>query len=198
MKLFNVISALFFTVFMSAQTQLTKAQVESLPNTIENEFVKIYKKSNNWQEYKMVKRVAFINFQKRVLDSVSIIKKDILTKKETIKQQKETIFSLNEQITKLNEDLKNSSNAKDSISLFGMQLSKTVYNFILWTIIIVLLVGLFFFIFKYKRSNIITKGATKNLVEIEEEFEQHRKKTLEKEQKLRRQLHDEMNKNRGN
>lgn len=198
MKLFNVISALFFTVFMSAQTQLTKAQVESLPNTIENEFVKIYKKSNNWQEYKMVKRVAFINFQKRVLDSVSIIKKDILTKKETIKQQKETIFSLNEQITKLNEDLKKSSNAKDSISLFGMQLSKTVYNFILWTIIIVLLVGLFFFIFKYKRSNIITKGATKNLVEIEEEFEQHRKKTLEKEQKLRRQLHDEMNKNRGN
>lgn len=198
MKLFNVISALFFTVFMSAQTQLTKAQVESLPNTIENEFVKIYKKSNNWQEYKMVKRVAFINFQKRVLDSVSIIKKDILTKKETIKQQKETIFSLNEQITKLNEDLKNSSNAKDSISLFGMQLSKTAYNFILWTIITVLLVGLFFFIFKYKRSNIITKGATKNLVEIEEEFEQHRKKTLEKEQKLRRQLHDEMNKNRGN
>ena len=35
-----------------------------------------------------------------------------------------------------------------------------------------------------------------NILEVENEFEAHRKKTLEREQKLRRQLHDEINKNR--
>ena len=37
-----------------------------------------------------------------------------------------------------------------------------------------------------------------NLLDVEQEFEQHRKKSLEREQKLRRQLQDEVNKHRGN
>ncbi|WP_407267387.1 hypothetical protein R8G64_12630 [Tenacibaculum maritimum] len=43
----------------------------------------------------------------------------------------------------------------------------------------------------------MTKEAKNNLAEIEQEFEEHRKKSLEKEQKIRRQLQDEINKQRG-
>lgn len=196
MKLFNLITILFFSVAISAQTRLTREQLDALPNTIENQFIKVYHKSNNWQDYKTVKKRDFLGLQKKVLDSVAIIKKDILKKQGTINQQEETIKTLNEKITTLDGNLSASLENQDSISLFGLQLNKTTYNTILWSIIAGLLIGLIFFIFRFKKSNTLTKEATKNLNETEEEFEEYRKRTLEKEQKLRRQLHDEMNKNK--
>ena len=59
-----------------------------------------------------------------------------------------------------------------------------------------MLLALTYFIFKFSKSNVLTKEAKSNLIEVEQEFEQHRKKTLEREQKLRRQLQDEINKQR--
>jgi hypothetical protein len=53
---------------------------------------------------------------------------------------------------------------------------------------------LFYFIFKFSSSNVLTKEAQNSLLDVEQEFEQHRKKSLEREQKLRRQLQDEVNK----
>jgi hypothetical protein len=54
--------------------------------------------------------------------------------------------------------------------------------------------ALFYFIFKFSKSNILTKEAQNNLLDIEQEFEEYRKKSIEREQKLRRQLQDEINK----
>ena len=85
----------------------------------------------------------------------------------------------------------------DNISLFGLLLNKTTYNSILWSLIGVLLISLLFFIYKFKNSSVLTNEAKESLVDVEQEFEQYRKKTLEKEQKLRRQLQDEINKQRG-
>ena len=53
-----------------------------------------------------------------------------------------------------------------------------------------------FFIFKFFKNNVITKEAKNNLIDVEQELDAHRKKSLEREQKLRRQLQDEINKQR--
>ncbi|MDP4989114.1 MAG: hypothetical protein NWP54_03060, partial [Polaribacter sp.] len=106
------------------------------------------------------------------------------------------ITYLNESINKTQLELENALSKKDTISFLGIPLSKLAYNLILWTIIIGLSGGLGFFIFKFFRSNVLTKQAQENLITVEEEFEAHRKKALEREQKLRRQLQDEINKHR--
>jgi len=67
----------------------------------------------------------------------------------------------------------------------------------MWLIIIALLVLLILFIYKFKSSNSVTKIARNNLADIEEEFEEHRRNALEREQKVRRQLQDEINKQKG-
>jgi len=61
-----------------------------------------------------------------------------------------------------------------------------------------LLALLLFFIYKYKNSNSITRDVNMSLSEIEGEFEEHRKVALEREQKVRRQLQDELNKHKTN
>ena len=44
----------------------------------------------------------------------------------------------------------------------------------------------------------VTKAAKKSLEDTELEFEEHRRVALEREQKVRRQLQDEINKQKGN
>ena len=79
-----------------------------------------------------------------------------------------------------------------------MQLSKGLYSVILFAIIIALLVSLIYFIFKFNNSDVITLAAKNNLEDVEDEFNSFRKKSIEREQKLRRQLQDEIIKNRNN
>ena len=79
-----------------------------------------------------------------------------------------------------------------------MLMSKTSYNILLWSIIGGLLAFLLFFIYKFKNSNAVTKQAKLSLAETEEEFEEHRKRALEREQKVMRRLQDEINKQKAN
>jgi len=53
---------------------------------------------------------------------------------------------------------------------------------------------LLFFIYKFKGSNSSTRDAKHKLGEVESEYEEHRRNALEREQKVRRQLQDELNK----
>ena len=145
----------------------------------------------------MVKRTKFLQFQKEIIDSVHILKTNISTKQGKITNQQKTITDLESKITLLNNDLSTSIDKENGISLFGMLLNKTTYNSIVWGIIIVLLTGLFFFIYRFNNSNVVTKETKELLTDVEQEFEQYKKKSLDKEQKLRRQLQDEINKQRG-
>ena len=80
------------------------------------------------------------------------------------------------------------------MSFLGMQVAKATYNFILWTVITGLLMMLLFFIYKFRNSNILTQEARTSLSELELEYEDHRRRALEREQKISRQLQDEINK----
>ncbi|MCH3882788.1 MULTISPECIES: hypothetical protein [Tenacibaculum] len=172
-------------------------QVQEFPKTIEGQFQKLYKQSNNYQVYKVMRKDNFLKLQKNVLDSISAIEKEASNKQQTINSQQKTIATLESTISKTNKELTTSLSKEDNISLFGLQLSKITYNTILWGIIAGLLAGLLFFIFRYNNSNSLTNEARKSLSDVEEELEKYRKKSIEKEQKLRRQLQDEINKQRG-
>lgn len=197
MKILKMLFFVIITQNIVAQKQLSKAQVDSLPNTIENQFTKIYRLSNNWQDYKMIKRSEFVSFQKNILDSVVNLKKDIVTKQLRIENHSKSTNALKEEIKSLKENLSLSIEKEDAISLLGMSLKKGTYNSILWGIISLLLIALSFFIFKFSNSYVVTKEAKDSLTDVENEFEHYKKKSIEKEQKLRRQLQDEINKQRG-
>lgn len=80
------------------------------------------------------------------------------------------------------------------MSFFGMRMSKASFQTLFWCIIAILLIGLLFFIFKFKNSNAITREVNNKFSELESEFEEYRRKAIEKEQKMGRQLLDERNK----
>ncbi len=191
MKPYSLTLLFFFTIAFSFSQETT----ENL-NSLENQFDKIYRTSTSYQIYKVISKERFQRLKLNVLDSLKASKKTISEKETLLKVEKETVAKTKTLLTKTQSELDMALKKENSISLFGMQLSKTAYNILLWSIITTLILALSYFIFKFFRSNILTKEAQNNLLEVEQEFEQHRKKSLDREQKLRRKLQDEINKQR--
>ncbi len=188
------------TLLIAVLFTATSFSQETTPqqNTVDSQFRNLYKNSNNYQEYKVIKKSAYGLLHTNVLDSVRNFKSQIQRKNTLINSQQSTIDTLEKDNREVNTKLTAAISTSDSIGLFGIQLAKGTYSLILFVIILILIATLAFFIYKFKNSSVITTEAKSNLEEVEVEFNLFRKKSLEREQKLRRELQDEIIKNRGN
>lgn len=201
MKFFKHLS---FTAFLFIFSSISFAQNDddnlSLESgTINNQFEYVLKKSGdfrgtNGQMYEAVKRNMLLTLQAHAIDSLKTVHKELAATQVVVKTQAKEITDLKDNLSNTQTTLETTNLEKNSMALFGMQMSKTGYNVLMWSIIAGLLALLLLFIYKYKNSNSVTKGAKHALAEIEEEFDEHRRTALEREQKVRRQLQDEINK----
>lgn len=193
-------SILFFTCLMAslslaAQDTETNAPAGSLDSgTIESQFEHINSISNNFQEYKVVRRTNLDKIKANVLDSLKVFKDQVGIVNKQLIEQKASIDQLNTQLTTSQTELQEALDMKESFSFLGMYIHKSTYNAMMWGIVILLGVSLLVFIFRFKRNYSVTAEVKQNLAEIREEFELHRRNTLERERKLNRKLVDEMNK----
>jgi septal ring factor EnvC (AmiA/AmiB activator) len=167
--------------------------------TIDNQFEYVLKKSGNFkgtngQPYEAVRLSMLLALRAHTLDSLKTVHKNLAETKAVVDNQAKEIAELKANLSNTKSDLDKTDAEKNNMALFGMQMSKVNYNVLMWTIIAGLLALLILFIYKFKNSNAITRAANKSLAEIEEEFDDHRRTALEREQKVRRQLQDEINK----
>ncbi|MDO4880169.1 MAG: hypothetical protein Q3983_02720 [Capnocytophaga sp.] len=192
----------FYSVLAQNNTQSTpqehKNVIIEVDNSIRGQFDEILEKSNNYEQYKVVPKAKLNVLKNSVLDTLLKNKNVVLEKSKIIEDHENKIKELESKISTLETDLTNTENKKDSIDLFGMLLSKSLYSSIVWGIIVALGALLSIFIFKFGKSNAITKNARKLLEETQLEYEEYRAKSIEREQKVRRQLQDEINKNKNN
>jgi len=198
----GVILFLSMSLVSFAQTNPSEDNLSLNNGSISNQFDYVIKKSNGWknergQAFRVIKSYWLTELKSHTLDSLKAVHTDLTNTQLTVKNQIKEISNLKSSLSSIQTDLDNTNTEKDSMSLFGAQMNKASYNTLMWSIIGGLLVLLLFFIFKFKNSNLVTKKAKYALTEIENEFEEHRKTALEREQKVRRQLQDEINKQKG-
>jgi len=183
--------------FQAVIAQNNDQQEEKLSlnsGTIDNQFEFVIRRSNSWQDYKTVKKTWLYALKAHTLDSLKAVHKDLEDTKAIVKSQAKEIESLKSNLANTESTLNATNDEKDNISLFGMQTNKASYKILMWSIIGGLLALLLLFIYKFKGSNSATREAKHKLEEVESEFEEHRRTALEREQKVRRQLQDELNK----
>jgi hypothetical protein len=183
--------ALFF-ITITAVCQSNGKFIDT--GSVKNQFDYLINKSNKYKDYKVVKINWLQQLSSNVADSLSASEKEILSNYSLINSQKNIIDSLNTSLNKSDSKITSLNKEIQSISLFGIQFKKPVFKTMMFLIIGILAVLLIFFITKFKRSNSITTQTKLTLKEVETEFEEHRKIALEREQKVRRQLQDELNK----
>jgi hypothetical protein len=128
------------------------------------------------------------------LDSLGALKTELNDTKKVVETQNMEINKLKSDLKITNDNLTGVTKEKDSIKFIGIPMTKSSYNTLLWSIILGLVVLLAVFIFKFKSSNSITNLAQSQLLDTEAEFDSYKVTALEREQKVRRELQDELNK----
>ncbi|MDR0196558.1 MAG: hypothetical protein LBI73_15685 [Myroides sp.] len=189
MKKAIILSATLLTLTLSSYSQ-------SSTNTIENQFNTLISQSNNWQNYKVVEKNKFQQLQQNVKDSINSLQTTIRQNNTIVIEQKTLVDSLSNQLQVLQKDLTIAIDKENNLDFIGISTHKSTFQIIVWSIILILLLILGILFIQFKKSYTDTKDARKKQIETESELEEYKKNSLEREQKVRRQLQDEINKNK--
>lgn len=187
---------LSISLFLIALQGTAQDSIEVKKNTLSDQMTQAFDKSNSYQEYKVIKKTQLATLKRNILDSVSNFEKRINAQERELALQKSKIDSLGQNLKSTQQNLADSKEKEDGIEILGVLTSKSTYNSIMWTIIMVLLLVSGFLFYRFLNSHKITNAAQLKMAEMEIELEDYRRNSLEREQKLRRKLQDEINKNR--
>lgn len=197
MKLLRaLLVALLLLVHIYGLTQEQPSAPTLDTGTIDQQFEYVIRRSGNYQEYEVIRKTWINALRSHVGDSLQSLRLDVSEARNRVEGLRKEISSLEGQLASTKEDLTKVTAEKDQMSLIGVPLGKGTYRTVMWSIIGILVLSLVFFIYKYNNSNTITRSAVSKLEEVEQEFEDHRRRALGREQKVRRQLQDELNKNK--
>ncbi len=185
-----IVIALF--TLTSSFSQATKKFIDT--GSVKNQFDYLINKSNRYQKYKVVEITWLSKLKSNVADSLRTSAIEISDNYAIINIQKDTIKSLKASLDTSKNTIASLNSEKQHISFLGMQASKPFFKTLVFSIIGILIFLLVIFITKFKQSYGIIKEVELNLKETEAEFETHRKRALEREQKVMRKLQDELNK----
>lgn len=183
------ISLIIIPLITFAQTETTEeGSLDS--GTIDSQFEYIYSVSNNFQEYKVVKRTNLDQLKSNILDSMRTMRTEVGDLKGLIVSEKDSIKNLNSILVTAETEKQEAIAEKDNFSFLGMGIHKAVYSSFMWILVAVLASALAIFSFQYFSSFKKIRKAQKDLAEVQEEFDNHRKNMLDRERKLKRELVD--------
>jgi hypothetical protein len=183
-----LVSLLLGTIKSLAQDTASVGSLNS--GTIDSQFEYIYKISNNFQEYKVVKRTDLDKLKSNILDSMKTMRGEVLNLKAQIAAQSDSVNQIRSQLVMEKTEKEEAIAAKEEFSFLGIGIQKGVYSLFMWLLVGALGLALAFFSVQFFRSFGKIKKANRDLLEVQEEFEQHRKNTLERERKMKRELID--------
>jgi len=162
--------------------------------TVENQFEYVFEKSSRYEDYKVIKIVNLNILRTHVLDSLKGVKRKLRETQKVVMGKNSQLDSLKAELQGTNDQLTKVTKEKNSMSFLGMPMAKQYYNSLVWMIIIGLFALMSIFVFLFRRSNLVTTETKESLLETKQELEAHRKRALEREEKLSRKYLDELNK----
>lgn len=159
--------------------------------SLANQFDYLNNMSKNNYDFKMVRKANLDIVRKNVLDTVRTLQKEISSLKSSSSNSTQSLSTLKDSVTTLESQLKLETEKTDSISLLGIDFQKGTYHTLVWSIIIILTLAFIGTFASFRKAKIDTNEHKKSVEELQQELQTLRKKSIEKEQQLKRQLLDE-------
>ena len=186
---------LIFCLLMSVNTFSQKTKNDNL--SLSKQFEQVYRRSSSYKDFKVIRKSTFQNLKKNTLDSIKIIDEKLKIESQKNTRLEQEISSVAKIRLEQNLELSEAILEKNTISFVGLKLKKNTFKIIIWSIFFMFIIIICSLAYKLKDGVRITSQAKKELTRVEEEFNSYKKKSLVRDQKLRRQLQDEINKQRG-
>lgn len=160
---------------------------------IETQINHVYDKANIYNDYKTVKVSTFKKLKQNLLDTIGFQKENNRNALAHILNQDSRIDSLQKVISNNQETINKLERTKNSFSLFGLSIKKGKYNTLMWTVTFSLAAGMIIFLLLYKSSRSLNNRFKNDYLEAKSELENFRRRAREREEKIVRSLHDEIN-----
>ena len=166
---------------------------EYVPSTLQEQFVYLKEQSSTYKDKKIIREERLNHLWANVQDSLAQVQKKLTATQGKIRTQNEEITSLNEDLKAQQQSVSDSEHASTHISVLGMDMLKQNFLSFFWITASILTLLLLGALYQYRNSKQVTSKTQYNLRAIQRELEDFRKKSLEKERKLRRELQTERN-----
>ncbi|MFD2553768.1 hypothetical protein [Sphingobacterium tabacisoli] len=188
----SILSLVFLFLTSSTFAQLTLQQKLQSDLNLNTQFQVLLAQSKSQDaDFKVIRKSNIEIIQKNVNDSISKYTKEIASLKNSSSSSVATVTGLKDSLQTVQSELQVEKQRTDSISFLGIDFAKSAYHSTVWIIIAVLGIGFFSMLVSFRKAKTDTVEHQKTAEETQNEFQQYKKKAMEKEQLLKRQLLDE-------
>lgn len=165
--------------------------------TLDAQLDYIHENTRVYNDYRAIRDDIFLKLRRNVKDTLNGTKLNIEELNSRLTDRDFQIETLNTDLARTKNEKDEAVRNRDSLSFFGIQMSKGLYNTILWFIILGLAALTVIMVILFRRSHLVTKEVQGELKSTLEEFEQYRKGSREKYEKLVVSHHSEIMKLKG-
>jgi len=185
------LACLFFLGTVTARPQYTMPAVMDTAS-IQTQLDYLQERTRIYNDFRAIRDDIFLKMKTNVTDSLHKEKQEVERLSGELSGQNVKIENLNTELSRAREERDQAIRTKDSFSLFGLEVQKGVYHTIVWIVVVgLLIVGVLLFLM-FKRSYAVTIQTRKELESIREEYEEYRKTSREKYEKLVVSHHNEI------
>lgn len=150
-----------------------------------------------YEDYRAIREDMFRTINRNIIDSLAKARSRINGLSIQTAALNARIDSLNKGMEASGDKLARAMSTKDSISVLGMEVNKTVYNTVMWIILAAMLFLLIAGYVTFQRNRIITVRTKKDLEDLKEEFEGYRQKVRVEREKTSLEHFNEIKKLKG-
>ncbi|MCY1719818.1 hypothetical protein OU798_05660 [Prolixibacteraceae bacterium Z1-6] len=189
MKRFALYTILLMFVSFVSFAQKKDINAWKSEKNLEQQFEVFKQNVNFWNGSYFMKPAQLDELYKAITDSIELLEKAAKDDRAEIADLKQELSTNKSQTGELQTQLDESIKNQNSIKVLGMQINKDVYSFTMYTFIlgVLVLAGIVFMMFK--RSNTVTVRTKKEYQELKDEFEAHKKNSLDRYTKMNMELH---------
>lgn len=167
-------------------------QQKLMTSSLDSQFVYLNAQSRSQDaSFKIIRKTNLDIIRRNVKDSLSTYRKQIAELKNNASSSVQNIQGLKDSVTNLSNSLEIEEKKTNSISFLGIDFAKGSYHTMVWTIILALGAAFAGTLFAFRKAKVDTDESKITVDELQEELQTLRKKTMEREQLLKRQLLDE-------
>jgi hypothetical protein len=182
---------LLFLLISGTIISFAKKDVNAWKNekTMNQQYSVFKKNLNYWNGSYYLKELQLNQFYNAVHDSISVLEREVLDNKNRVLLLQNKLDSKIEEAGNIQAELNASIKRENSIHVFGIEINKTVYSLSMYLFILGVLVLAAMVFLLYRRSIVVTLRTKNEFNELKEEFEIHKKNSLERYTKMNMELH---------
>jgi hypothetical protein len=190
-KYITLLTALIIGVSVSHAQQEADALEGKFP--LNERFQLLKTKSQNYKEYKVIKENVLDSFWKIVRDSVASKEAALAARDQSIKQLNVALAETQANLKKKEESMAEIVHDSTHINVLGINFSKSVFITTVAVIVIILVLMVVLITGRLKLVHMSMKERADAFTSLSNEFEEYKRKAMEKQTKLSRELQTERN-----